>query len=66
MGVLLTPIEQIIVEVPSLPDLNFIANVPIKFLTQVVETIIVIWGLDENQITEMVLWQIEHTFNTLL
>lgn len=64
MSVLFSAIEQITVEVPSRPNLNFIANVPIKAPARVVQTTASIWGLDEDQIAEMVLRQTEHAFDT--
>lgn len=66
MGVIFPATEQITMEVFGRLDLNFTANVPIKVPTRVAQMVAVIRGLDDDQITKMVLWQIEHTFNTFL
>ena len=55
IGVIFPAIEQITMEVPGLSGLNFIANVHIRAPARVFQIVAAIRGLDENQITEMVL-----------
>ena len=64
MDVFFPTTEQIIVEVPGWPDLNFTTSIPIGVPARVAQTVVVIRGLDEDQITEMVLSQTEQFFNT--